>query len=252
VRTLGYEHTERLLIRLGDLAEQVVLVGGQAVNFWAQWYRGTASTESLEACAPFTSKDVDIAAERKLVERLAERLQGRSNVATFDTAAPQAGTIVYVDDDGTQRTLDVMATLTGVEWDELTRTRIPIEYVTASGVALRFTVMHPVLMLESRASNVLEHATYRTDHGVRQLRAAVICARQYLADMSQTDPKGVLKWNERIFRFRVAGGGRRIATDFGVNVFEAVATTASLPENFLTIRYPQMVERVAALKEAGS
>lgn len=250
MRALGYEHTERLLVRLGDLAEQVVLVGGQAVNFWAQWYRGTASSEPLEACAPFTSKDVDLAADRKLVELLAERLQGRPNLATFDTAVPQAGTIVYVDDDGTERTLDVMATLTGVEWAELKKTRIPIEYVTAAGIALRFTVMHPVLMLESRTSNVLEHAKYRTDRGLRQLRAAVICARQYLADMSQTDPKGVLKWNERIFRFRVAREGRRIAADFGVDVFEAVVTPPNLSENFLTIRYPQMAERVAALKEA--
>ena len=182
----------------------MILVGGQAVNFWARWYRETASTELLQACAPFTSKDVDLAAERKLVELIAERLKGHPNLATFDDPVPQSGTVVYLDDGGTERTLDVMATLTGIDPGELQETRVLIEYVTESEIALRFAVMHPVLMLKSRVCNVLEHEKYRTEHGLRQLRAAVICARQYLTDMSQTDPKGVLKWNEQIFRFRIA------------------------------------------------
>jgi hypothetical protein len=43
--------------------------------------------------------------------------------------------------------------------------------------------------------------------------------------------KGVLKWSERIFRFRVASEGRRIAADFTMDVFEAVVASPNLSES---------------------
>ena len=46
---------------------------------------------------------------------------------------------------------------------ELEETSIPIEYETEGGAKVRFAVMHPVLVLESRACYVFELSKYRTD-----------------------------------------------------------------------------------------
>jgi hypothetical protein len=141
-----------------------------------------------------------------------------------------------------------MGMLIGVDNDELKKTSIPIAYTLAKGVELRFSVMHPVLMLESRVCNVLGFEKYRTAHGLRQLRAAVICARQYLLQMAPDDPDRVLTWNERIFKFRRSRSGKRIAAEHGVDVFEAIALASNLDAKFLTIRYPQMKEQVERLR----
>jgi hypothetical protein len=253
VHQLGYLHAKRLLLKLGDLAQHVVVVGGQAVNFWAHWYRETDSSQVLRTFEPFTSKDVDVAAGRQEVALLAQRLGGRPKVADLDDHAPQSGTVVYVDDDGVERTLDVMGTLVGIDMAELKETSVAIAYETDSGAELRFAVMHPVLMLESRACNVFELVKYRTDHGMRQLRAAVICARQYLIDMAVTDPRGAMKWNERIFRFRTkVKAGKGIADEHQVDVFDAIAVCAEFPEAFIAKRYPQMQAQVARLRKRAT
>ena len=101
-------------------------------------------------------------------------------------------------------------------------------------------------MLESRACNVVERPKYRTDHGVRQLRAAVICARMYLNDMGITDPRGAMKWNERFFRFRTkVKAGKGIATEYQVDVFDAIAVCPEFPEAFISMRYSRMQGEVA-------
>jgi hypothetical protein len=52
------------------LPEQPLIVGGQAVNIWAEHY---ASKDAiLDGFRPFISKDADIVGDRALAERIAE------------------------------------------------------------------------------------------------------------------------------------------------------------------------------------
>jgi hypothetical protein len=251
---LSYLDTERLLLRLGDASERLVVVGGQAVNFWATSFLERAA--DLTAEAPFTSRDVDVCAPRSQVEDLARRLGGQARVAGFDDATPNAGTIVYRDDHGTERILDVMSTLMGLDPSDVEKTSIPIEYATTNGALVRFRVMHPVVMMESRVHNVVRLERYRTAHGLSQARASVLCAREYLREMlGQSPPEVVVPrvrdWDERIFRFRTkAQAGKQIALDYGINVFDAVVVDPRMGEKFLTVRHPQMVAHVESLPVA--
>lgn len=240
---LTYRDTEALLLRLGDTAERVVVVGGQALNFWASYYEPRVA--ELRAEAPFTSKDVDLCAPRADVEELAQRLGGRARLAGFDDHTPNLGTVTYSDESGTLRTLDVMATLVGLDVRDVRKTSIPIHYDTASGQSLTFRVMHPVLIMESRAHNVIQLPAYRNPHGLGQVRASVHCAREYLNEMVSSDPRGVLRWNERIFRFRTKDpDGKQIAREHQIDVFNAVVADSRLDAKFLATRFPQMVELV--------
>jgi hypothetical protein len=248
---LSYLDTERLLLRLGDAAERLLVVGGQALNFWATSYQDRA--KGLTAEAPFTSKDVDVCAPRSEVEELARRLGGEARVAGFDDATPNAGTVVYRDEQGTERTLDVMATLVGLKPADVQKTSVRIEYETTQGVHVRFRVMHPVVMMESRVHNVVELAKYRTGHGLSQARASVLCAREYLREMLGQDDPGnrarVRRWDERIFRFRTkTQAGKRIALDYGIDVFDAVVVDPRMGDKFLTVRHPQMAAHVESIR----
>ncbi len=75
-----------------------MLVGGQAVNFWASFYQGRVPALAREA--PFTSKDIDFCGDERAVRDCAERLGGTPRVATFDDATPNTGTVVFIDGAG--------------------------------------------------------------------------------------------------------------------------------------------------------
>ena len=243
---LSFFDTEELLTRLGDAAEHIVVVGGQAVNFWARLYEDRV--EELRAAAPFTSKDVDFCAGSRELEIMAKRLDGTPRQAGFDNHPPQVGTITYRDRDGVTRIIDVMTSLTGLDHADVCETSVPVDYTTDAGVRLVFRVMHPVLVLESRACNVLASTKYQTPHGLGQLKASVHCAREFLKDLCATEPKKTLKWNERIFRFRIGAVGKQIAATYKIETFEAIALHPTLPKGFHEKRYPQMKEIVDALR----
>jgi hypothetical protein len=252
VTDLSYRDAEKLLLRLGNTAERVLLVGGQAVNFWANYFELIAP--ELQRDRPFTSKDIDIVASRRDVSDLAERLHGKARIAGFDDNTASLATVAYVDDHGVRRILDVMNTIFGVDGRDLERTSLQIDYRTASATTLRFRVMHPVLVMESRANNVVRlPSQYNTNRGLRQADASVICVREYLSELIHRDVESLVKearnWNERIFCFRTKNEvGRKLADVYKIDVFDAIVVDSRLGEKFVTVRYPQMVAAVDRLK----
>jgi hypothetical protein len=54
---LTYEQTTRMLVRLANLEHEIVLVGGQAVNFWVELH--LHRVPALAEGAPYASKNVD-------------------------------------------------------------------------------------------------------------------------------------------------------------------------------------------------
>lgn len=242
---LGFSDVEALLVKLADAAGSVVLVGGQAVNVWAEQYGDRV--EELQASGPFTSKDIDFCGYRQDVERIAAKLGGTARIAGFDDHTPQVGTVTF-DLRGVTRTIDIMANLTGLESEDVFKTSIPFQFLPEGGEPIEVPVMHPVLVLESRAHNVIASEKYRTAHGLGQLRASFYCAREFLKTLCNEDVKKTLKWNERVFRFRKSTTGKRVATEYGVDAFDALCIDARLPPAFLEKRYPQMQGEVAKLR----
>ena len=86
----AYEQVEPLLRRVADL--DLVLIVGQAVNFWAEIYAHRVS--ELEASSPYTSKDIDFCGDRKAVSVCADRLGAKAVLAALDESTPNSGVIV--------------------------------------------------------------------------------------------------------------------------------------------------------------
>jgi hypothetical protein len=56
-------------------------------------------------------------------------------------------------------------------------------------------------------------------------------------------------FNERVFRFAQEDRSAHLALDMGIEVFDAVLDDERLPENFRTIRLPQMRQPMRALRQ---
>ena len=251
---LGYADVRPILAKVADLGRDLVLVGGQAVNFWASVYEARVSTLAREA--PFTSKDIDFCGDQRSVRICAERLDGTARVATFDDATPNSGTVVFVDGSGVRRTLDVVSAPFGLESAEVHSTALPVEILDDEGssTGVRFYVMHPVLCMESRVHNVVGlPADYDTERGRSQLRASILCAHAFLADLLDgridvEDPvRVVLKLNERIYRFcTLDRHAKELYARGGADPADALLEDARLPAPFREKRLPQIREQLAA------
>jgi hypothetical protein len=107
VTELDYAAVRPVLEKVADLGRELVLVGGQAVNFWASLYE--ERVPALAQHGPLASKDIDFCGDANAVRRCAERLGGVARIATFDDATPNAVTVVFADGAAVRRTLDVLS-----------------------------------------------------------------------------------------------------------------------------------------------
>jgi hypothetical protein len=250
---LAYIDVEPILARLGgDLVDEIVLVGGQALNFWADRYAGLDA--SLGRAAPFTSKDIDFVGDRAAVTLCAERLGGELRLPTIDDVTPSTGIVRFVDGGGVEREIDFIDQPYGLRVEDVRRTALPVDFVDDArrATGIRFKILHPVLSMESRIHNVMGLPGYDSPHALNQARAAVTCARHFLRELLDVlgadAVRPVLKLNERIFRFATRDRHGRAAFERGLEPFDAVLVDERLPAAFRERRHPQMVTEVAATR----
>ncbi len=106
--------------------------------------------------------------------------------------------------------------------------------------------------MESRVHNTMTLPGYDLPPALKQLRLSVICAREFIRDMIDTDRLRVaLTLNERVFTFCLKDrDGREVHAKRGIDPFEVlVADDDRLPARFRETRYPQM-QRELALRRA--
>ncbi|HEU4729666.1 MAG TPA: hypothetical protein VFT22_17345 [Kofleriaceae bacterium] len=143
-----------MLRKLANLEHPIVLVGGQAVNFWANFYEDRAP--ELAVHAPYTSKDIDFLGSREAVRECAKRLGGKAKVATLDDMnTPSTGLVVFVDENHHTRQIDFLGSVAGVDGAEVVDTAASATISDADGTPIAsFLVMNPLLSLRSRVHNV--------------------------------------------------------------------------------------------------
>jgi hypothetical protein len=251
---LKIDETERIIARLEQVVRdrRVVLVGGQAVAIWASKLDGRIADALVDAVA---SRDIDLLGNSSDLRQSAELLGARVRVAKFEDRTPLTGVAIFLDSDGHERRLDVMASVYGMNSEDIRQTAIETELLIDGDRQVHVWVMHPERCMESRVHNsVLSNK--QTDLAWRQLRASIICARAFsqllLDERGEAAVRDVLKLNERIFRFAQEDRCSKLASDRGIETFDAVLDDDRLPEKFRTVRLLQMQDRIRALRERPS
>jgi hypothetical protein len=101
VAGLSYRDTQPILAKLRGTS--AVLVGGQALNFWAERY--LPRVPELGRGAPYTSKDIDFCGNRHAVLECAQRLGGQPIVPEV-FSPPSTGKVIFADAAGVQHEID--------------------------------------------------------------------------------------------------------------------------------------------------
>jgi hypothetical protein len=248
---LKIDETERILARLEQVVRdrRVVLVGGQAVAIWASKLEGRIADALVDTVA---SRDIDLLGNSSDLRQSAELLDARVRMAKWEDRTPLTGVAIFLDSEGRERRLDVMASVYGMNADDIRQTAIEAELVIDDDRLVNVWIMHPERCMESRVHNsVLENK--QTDLAWRQLRASILCARAFsqllLDERGEAAVRDVLKLNERIFRFAQEERCSKLASEREIEAFDAVLDDERLPDKFRSVRLPQMQDRIRAIRE---
>ena len=235
--------------RILELAgTEMVLVGGQALAFWAAYYQ-------VPAPAIAVTKDVDFVGTRADVERLARGLGGKATFPRQRDLTLLTGQVEQNLPGGDYINIDVLSGVYGkVSAESLGKRAIVVE--TTAG---KFRVMHPLDVLQGRLENVYGLVEKQDEHGVAQLQLAVSMVREFLKDIATQEAAGqdavrrpvTLRHFRRIETLALSDAGRKIAKRHQVYVADAIEPLPLLHiEPFRKKKLPQLLTLMSKERRA--
>lgn len=176
------------------------VVGGQAINLWAEHYATVA--DELNEFRPFTSKDIDFFGQRDVAERLARDLGGSIRVPAADDTTFQTA-IVEANVGGIEIAIDFISHVLGVRRglaEGVVDLEVPYASAGGTGTVL-IRLMHPLHCLQSRIANIIR--LQRTDDVARrQAEAAPVVLREFISDaLRDGDHRAATDTLEALFRY---------------------------------------------------
>lgn len=246
--------TPRELSQLLDSIEQdVVLVAGQALAFWASYF-GLQPTGALAAGV---TMDIDFLGSRESAQRHHEALQAhfkqkaRIAVPQLGDVTPNSAIIIVEDLNGRKEPIiiDYLWALHG--YKENDTTRLHAFAVEAEVHSRHVRVMHPYDCLKSRLHNVIGLPSKRNDLGFAQLRLAVQVVKARLDEICREggQRESGFQLAERVISLAVSRDGLQVWKEHAIDLMEAVPADA-LAGKFRSERWPRACDWVTQKRRA--
>jgi hypothetical protein len=252
-RRLSFGDVLAVVERVPDLSG-IVLVGGQALNFWAERL-GITSADTAGVFGPALSDDIDFLGSARAALAFGEATGGNVAVAGMDDAHSPNTALVTLDIEGERHLIDFLGAMKGFSAQELERVRqwaVPLKL--PRGTPRPLYVMHPVHCLEAQLENVYGAALNRRDEPggrryVGRVHLAIEACRrigeQHLAD---SQPRSALKLVEKIHELSMVPAAMRARFEDDIHVERGIPDASVMPSEFRDKRLPQLreqLERVA-------
>jgi hypothetical protein len=247
-RRLSFRDVIRVVEKVPDLSG-IVLVGGQALNFWAESL-GIATADTAAPYGPAVSDDIDFLGPARAAIALGEAVAGKVKIAGMDDANSPNTALVTLDIDGERHLIDFLGDMKGFSPRELERVRSWAIPLTVGQHSPRpMYVMHPVHCLEAQLENVYGvDLNRRSERGgeryVGRVRLAVeACRRLTLRYLETGKARSALRIAEKAHELSLLPSAMRARFEDGLQV-EAATPEGSMPVAFREQRHPQMQQRL--------
>lgn len=220
-----------------------ILVGGQALAYWAQRYRLVIPDHfaSISADVDFLTRS---SAEWSSVHRYARALDGEVHFPDKRAMTALVGQAFREISDEEYLNVDVLWNLVGLSWQQVDDRAAT---VTMGGV--RFRVLHQLDVLKSRLMNLYKLPDKQNVKGEMQMRLAIDVAREFLreeaalfTDTLASGRSPVQSFVSEIERLAVEDAGRKIAERHGIHVADAIDPSLIPAGPFWTKRWPTLSE----------
>lgn len=231
---------------LRHCAGQALLVGGQALAFWAQYYRIRPHGELAVA----VTSDADFVGAAEVARAIAEALQPAGwrywQPSPEDATSQTAKLSKRIEGLGIKQ-IDFLDGIVGLKTEGIQRRAAALEL--ADGARLR--VLHPLDVLESRLQNLAVLPSKRNPHGIAQAHLAVEIAGCHLDQLLREGPaRRLLDAIERVFQIASRKSLQDVFNDHGMDVLGAVPADRVPNEAFRKKRWPQILAHIAQQRRA--
>ncbi len=220
-----------------------VLVGGQALAFWADHLQVRLPADLQSG----VTADADFIGDATLARRLGKALGWKVWLPALDDATPQTGKVTHALQDGGIKQVDFLSGVVGLTTKDLLRRAVEVKI---EGIGT-LRVLHPLDVLDSRIQNLNALAEKRTEAGVAQARLAVDVVRALVRRQIALEGERIaLRLLERIVEISADIAAVRVFLLYGIDPLQAVPleefrTTTALHQR----RWPQIEADIAARRE---
>jgi hypothetical protein len=196
-----------------------VLIGGQAVYFWASRY--AAEEHGVEQWRPFTSKDIDFQGGRDDVLRIAKELGFRAQLPDSREMTALAGVVPF-QVGGSPTTIEFVRLMPGVK--QRVVEKLAAEYEFAGH---RLRVADPISLLSCKLYLALK-VDQKERRDVEHLRIMLLCVRGFLretlhgVEAGSLPARGWLGALERVLKLAESSRGKKAVRTLEVDWTEAL------------------------------
>jgi len=221
-----------------------LLVGGQALAFWADYLRVERPANLVSG----VTADADFIGNSALAKDLARHLGWQIWIPALDDSTPQTGKVTHRTKNGEVKQVDFLSGVVGLTTKDLARRAIEMEVPNIGLLRL----IHPIDVLDSRIQNLHLLPEKRTDAGIAQAGLAVDVVRAFIRqEVAARDERAGLKLLERVADIAADMAAVRVFLLYGVDPLNAVPlddfrTTSALHK----VRWPQIVAEVGEKRES--
>jgi hypothetical protein len=235
--------TEEVTAILSICSPRGLLVGGQALAFWADHLQVAKPGELSSG----VTADADFIGDSALARDLGKRLGWTTWLPTLDDATPQTGKVTRRLRNGTVKQVDILSGVVGLTTKDIVRRAVEMR-VPEIGT---LRVMHPIDVLDSRIQNLHLLPEKRNPLGIAQARLSVDVARVFIRrEITSRGERRALKLLERVVDIAQDVAAVRVFLLYAIDPLHAVPlddfrTTSALHRR----RWPQIVSEIEGRRE---
>ncbi len=215
-------------------SDNTVLIGGQAVAFWIQYF-------GIQPRLPALTGDIDYLATIAEAKRISARLKipHKLKTATLDDHTPNSA-VLSVNMPGYQEPvlIDYLVSIVGVKSEAIEKSAVVVKY---DGVTIR--VIHPLHLLQAKIGNLYHLEDKRNPEGIEQTRLAIEIVAAFIGQ-SKMSRRELLKTVEAIGKFAATTPARFAAENYQFDCLKAIPKSVFqegvLPAEFHNKRWPQI------------
>lgn len=217
---------------LCNIPKNVILVGGQALCLWADFYG--VDTNPIGSFGSLT-KDADFLGRRSDVKPIANSMSGKAIYPSERAMTAIAGQVQLRLDSNEFLNIDVIHKVFGFDADAIRNKALEGNFGKAT-----FLIMHPLDVFKSRIENLAGLKDKQNPEGIAQTKIVLQVVNKFIVAINNENEKSALKAIEQVASIAKSSAGRNVAKNYGIHFLDAIPVGSIKNLQFQEVRLPRL------------